>query len=396
VTRQSYQQGYVSEPIRTRRGVIFKIRYRVPMAQGKWKQKSETLYGLSGKKAARAVLDMRLRELSVIPPETSELTFRDFVEAIWKPYTERKGMKPSTRFGYECALEKHILPVLGDLKLANITPLHIENFVKAKSESKAKLHPKTVLNLLRLIQGIFSLAVDNDLIQRSPVRKKHRPAVPRSEKTAWTPEQVRAILNEVPLNYRPVFVCLALTGLRAGELLGLQWKHVSLETGELRVEQSLWNKQVVTPKTRSSRDSIWFDDILKQVLSEHRQHSAHTGPEDFIFSKPDGSPLNPDVLRRDVLYPALDRLRIPRLKGASGFHAFRHTAGSVVEERTGRLKLAQKLLRHSNVSTTADIYTHTSRQSEREAAVALERAYFGDLFPVVPNSETGNKKAAIQ
>jgi hypothetical protein len=67
-----------------------------------------------------------------------------------------------------------------------------------------------------------------------------------------------------------------------------------------------------------------------------------------------------------------------------------------VEERTGRLKLAQKLLRHNNVSTTADIYTHTSRQSAREAAVALERAYFGDLFPVVPNSETGNKRAAIQ
>ena len=191
-------------------------------------------------------------------------TFRDLVEAIWKPYTERKGMKPSTMFGYGCALEKHILPVLGDLKLTSITPMHIENFVRTKSESKAKLHPKTVLNLLRLIQAIFSLAVDNDLIQRSPVRKKHRPAVPRSEKTAWTPEQVKAILNEIPLNYRPVFVCLALTGLRAGELLGLQWKHVSIETGELRVEQSLWNKQVVTPKTRSSRDSVWFDEHLEK------------------------------------------------------------------------------------------------------------------------------------
>ena len=72
-----------------------------------------------------------------------------------------------------------------------------------------------------------------------------------------------------------------------------------------------------------------------------------------------------------------------RVRGASGFHAFRHTAGSVVEERTGRLKLAQKLLRHSNISTTADTYTHTSRQSDREATVALERAYFGDLFPIL-------------
>lgn len=252
-----------------------------------------------------------------------------------------------------------------------------------------------MLNLLRLVQGIFSVAVDNDLIQRSPVRRKHRPAVPRSEKTAWTPEQVRAILEGIPLEYRPVFVCLALTGLRAGELFALQWKHVSLEEGELRVEQSLWSKQIVAPKTKSSRDSVWFDDVLRRVLSELRQRSHHIGPQDFIFCKSDGSPLNPDVLRRDVLYPALDRLRIPRLKGASGFHAFRHTAGSVIEERTGRLKLAQRLLRHSNVSTTADTYTHTSRQSEREAAIALERAYFGDLFPVVPNSATGNKNEAV-
>jgi integrase len=219
--------------------------------------------------------------------------------------------------------------------------------------------------------------------------------VPKSEKPAWTPEQVRAILDELPLNYRPLFVCIALTGLRAGELLGLQWKHISLEKGELRVEQSLWNKQVVAPKTRSSKGSVWFDDILTQVLTEHRRDSTHTASDDFVFCKSDGSSLSPDVLRRDLLYPALDRLRIPRLKGASGFHAFRHTAGSVVEQRTGRLKLAQKLLRHSNLSTTADIYTHTTKQAEREAAVALERAYFGDLFPVVPNSGNGNKNTAV-
>jgi integrase len=395
VTRHfSYQKGYVSDAIRTRRGIAFKIRYRVRTADG-WKHASETLYGLSGKKAAREELDQRIREASATLPENSDLTFRQFVEAIWKPYAERTGMKPSTRTGYDCALKKHILPVLGDLKLTDITPLHIENFVKAKSGSKSNLHPKTVLNLLRLTQGIFSVAVDNDLIPRSPVRKKHRPAVPRSEKTAWTPAQVRAILEEIPANYRPLFVCIALTGLRAGELLGLQWKHVCLDKGELRIEQSLWNKQVVEPKTKSSRASVWFDDVLTRVLVEHRRNSVHVSPDDFVFCKLDGSPLNPDVLRRDVLYPALDRLRIPRIHGASGFHAFRHTAGSVVEAQTGRLKLAQRLLRHSNLSTTADVYTHTTKQAEREAAVALERAYFGDLVPKLFPKGTENNKAAV-
>jgi hypothetical protein len=115
------------------------------------------------------------------------------------PYLERRGMKPSTRVGYACSLQRHILPAIGDLNLADIAPLHIENLMKTKLDSKSKLSPKTVLNLLRLIQGIFSVAVDDDLIARSPVRRKHMPSVPKSEKPAWTPEQVRAILDELPL-----------------------------------------------------------------------------------------------------------------------------------------------------------------------------------------------------
>lgn len=395
MTRQSFQQGYVSQPIHTRQGIAFRIRYRVKTDEGKWKHKAETLYKMSGRKQARAELAKRIQDASAAPREASKFTFGAFVETYWMPHLERNGMKPSTRAGYASALKRHILPVLGGIKLTDISPLHIETFMKSKLDSKTTLSPKTAVNLLRLIQGVFSVAVDNDLIVRSPVRRKHKPHVPKSEKTAWTTEQVRAILDEVEPIYRPLFVCLALTGLRAGELLGLRWKNINLETGELRVEQSLWNKLVVTPKTPSSKASVWFGSVLSGVFTEQRKHSGHGGPDDFVFCKSDGTPLNPDVLRRDVLYPAMQRLRIPRIKGASGLHAFRHTAGSVVEARTGRLKLAQRLLRHSSVSTTADIYLHTTKQAEREAAVALERAYFGDLFPVVLDSENRNSKTAV-
>ena len=57
MTRQSYQQGYISEPIQTRQGMAFKIRYRVRTQSGKWQHRRETLYGLPGRKAARAVLE---------------------------------------------------------------------------------------------------------------------------------------------------------------------------------------------------------------------------------------------------------------------------------------------------------------------------------------------------
>jgi hypothetical protein len=95
------------------------------------------------------------------------------------------------------------------------------------------------------------------------------------------------------------------------------------------------------------------------------------------------------VLCKDVLYPILDRLGIPKKKGASGFHTFRHSAASIVNEQTGNLKVAQKFLRHSTIEMTADIYTLTltSVQAEREAAIALERAIPAICSQLFPNIE---------
>jgi len=129
--------------------------------------------------------------------------------------------------------------------------------------------------------------------------------------------------------------------------------------------------------------------VLTDVLAAHFQQSAHKAPEDFIVCSKEGSPLHPDVVRKDVLYPILDRLRIARTPGESGFHTFRHAAASILNERTGNLKLTQKLLGHSSISTTADVYTHISEETEREAALTVEEAICGGFVPNL--FPTGNK-----
>jgi integrase len=126
---------------------------------------------------------------------------------------------------------------------------------------------------------------------------------------------------------------------------------------------------------------LLFGEVLAGHLTDHLQRSAYIGPEDFVFTNESGGPLNPDVLRRDVLYSALDRSGIARPKRASGFHTFRHSAASFLNEQTGNLKLAQRFLGHADISTTANIYTHTSSESERDAAMAIERAIFGESVP---------------
>jgi len=145
---------------------------------------------------------------------------------------------------------------------------------------------------------------------------------------------------------------------------------------------------MVSTKTVASVRTIPFGEMFAEVLEKHLQNSRHIGPNDPIFSKPDGKPLHPDVMRKDVLYSTLDRSGIPRQLRSSGFHTFRHSAASFVNAQTGNLKLAQKLLGHSNLATTADIYTHTSTELDRGAAVAIEKEIFGDLCLVV--SETGH------
>ena len=371
MTRFLFQQGYVSKPITTRTGTVFKIRYRMKSAEGKWRHKTETLHGLPGRKAARAVLEERIHDASTGKPDASNITLREFVQAWWKPYLRRKGVKLSTESNYESVLNLHILPAFGDLRVVDIVPLHVEEFSQVKVASG--LSGKTVRNLLLTLQSVLSLAMDNDLIARLPIRKRHKPTVEKREKPIWSPIEVRMILHGAPENLRALFVCVALTGTRLGELLGLQWKHVDFDCKRLRIQQSLWRGQLVAPKTAASKRDIYVGNFLMEVLRQHRNSSHHQGVDDFVFCNSDGTPFDPDVLRKDVLYPILDRSGIVRKKGASGFHTFRHSAASIVNEQTGNLKLAQKFLGHSTIQMTADIYTHTSAEAEREAAEALER-----------------------
>lgn len=393
MTRQlQYQKGYVSNPIKTNKGIVFKIRYRIPSANGSFRHRCETLYGLTGKKAARAVLEDRIRSISTeTNHQASEMSLQDFIDAFWKPSLERANLKPSTWNGYKSVLDCHVLPELGNLCISDIAPLHIEEFVQKKTAKG--LAPKTVRNLLMVLRGIFTVAVEQDVILRSPVRKAHMPIVKKKQKHIWSPEQVRKIIENSPDSHKVLFTLVSLTGLRLGELLAIQWQHADFESELLMITQSLWHGQIVSTKTEGSVRSIPLGPVLCEILKSHFQASQYQNADDFVFCKKDGSPFHPDVVRKDLLYPILDRLGIKRIPRESGFHAFRHSAGSIVQNETGNIKLVQSLLGHSNLSTTSDIYTHTFTEAEREASESLERAIFKDLFPVVPNSGTGNRNS---
>jgi integrase len=124
-----------------------------------------------------------------------------------------------------CPTAAHLACFWRDLRIEEIVPLHVEGFTQTKLESG--LSAKTVRNLLLVLQAILSFAVDNDLIARSPIRKRHKPTVDRHEKPIWSPAQLLNILSAAPTDLRAFFDCVALTGTRLGEALALKWKHAS-------------------------------------------------------------------------------------------------------------------------------------------------------------------------
>jgi integrase len=165
--------------------------------------------------------------------------------------------------------------------------------------------------------------LDNDLIEKSPIRDRHKPTVERVEKRVWSPKQVKQILENTPERYGVFFQVLALTGVRAGEILGLQWKHVDLAKEQMQIEQSLWRGQLIAPKTKGSIRTINLGAVLFAALKRHRESAERKKPNDFVFCKKDGFPFASEGRvvsdARQAWYTAsLGCLRFPRVQAFGG------------------------------------------------------------------------------
>jgi integrase len=373
MTRSSFQQGYVFAR-ETKRGKIHVIRYRIRIADGTWRHKAETVNSPKRKHAERLLAE-RLREVNRGLTLPAEITFEAFATDHWTTYV-RQNLKPSTQLSHNSNLNKHLLPVFGTQRLSQISALQIMTLFKDKAVGGLK--PKSLLNLYVLLQKMLNLAVALELISANPIQRVPKPKVERAEKPSLAPEQVRKIADQMPANLRALIVLLYLTGLRIGETLALKWSDVDFERSCIYIRRSIWRGTEQTPKSRRSVRAQHLLPGLKEALERHRALFLYTGSEDYVFTNGSGGSLDPDDLRKCVLYPAMNRAKIERKTARSyGFHLFRHSAGSLMQEATGDLKQTQNFLGHSGIGITGDVYVHLQLDSEVSAIEKLEKSYFG-------------------
>jgi integrase len=317
--------------------------------------------------------------------EPSKRTLRRFLLDEWLP--AKVDLRPSTSESYRRMIDNHIVPTLGDVRLQELaTPmlsrlyrdlLESGRLVRGKRLHGLKgLSPRTVAYVHGILVTALGDAVAWGFIARNPAASAKRPRVKRASPKTWNADELRAFLASVKgeRHYSGFYVA-AMTGVRRGELLGLRWSDLDLDSKSLHVRQTVLavRHKIVfgEPKTARGRRQIALDPATVELLKEHRKRQAAErlawGPayaqNDLVFAREDGSPVHPEsfakVFGRRVAVSGLPRL---------SFHGLRHTHASILLAARVNPKVVSERLGHASVAFTLDIYSHAIPDLQEEAA----------------------------
>ncbi len=289
--------------------------------------------------------------------------------------------KPSTIRAALAHLNNHILPRLGKLRMDELGKEQQQAFVTHLSQ---KVSRKSVLNILGTLSSILSTARKwNYISEQVLMEDLTLPAEKvRPEARFFTPGQAQQILAAAAEPFRTMFAVAAMTGLRAGELLGLQVEDLDFTSRLIFVRRSVHRGRVQTVKSRASQKPLPMPEALANILTDYL-NGWRENPERWLFVNRRGSPYSADKVVMFKLWPILDALKIPRC----GLHAFRHFHSSMLLEVGAPPQVAQAQLRHSDARITLDIYSHVIGDSQRNAVERVAEL----LRPNAPKSQGEGK-----
>lgn len=326
--------------------------------------------------------------------EPSKLTFKDFAERWLRDYAE-PNLAPKTVFRYRQLLESRILPAMGHLKMEEIKPVHLLEFYKNLQEEGIRLDGKpgvlseqTILHHHRLLSAIFNDAVEWQVIPSNPASRVKPPKVKRKRARYYEEEQVAVLLKALEkesLKHKTLVVLALSTGLRRGEIMGLEWPDVNFEEGTITVRQAaqyLPGKGTFEKDTKNetSERIIAVPESVAALLKEYRkewlENRLKVGDlwqgSDRLFTTWDGRPGHAEWPSQ-WFAKFVRKHNLPPLS----FHGLRHTSASLLISQGVHPKAISGRLGHSNISTTMDIYGHLLKSADREAADKLEGVLSG-------------------
>jgi integrase len=287
-------------------------------------------------------------------------------------------------------LEHHLLPVFGERLLREITPQEVCSLIDDLREARRSEH--TIASALGTLQSVMRFAVRNGWVPDSPVDKlehDERPhPTPRTQRVLGRNEIARLLEACLPA-YRVLIATAVYTGMRHSELLGLIWDDVNLDGDAIHVRAQLSRAhrgrpaERVRPKTRAGARQIPLSPQLAAVLREHRKSSKFKTATDWVFVTSNGTPLGHRNVYRSALVRAAHAAGLNQDDSRLRLHDLRHTFASHLIIDVG-LDVVQvsRILGHSSVSTTLDIYAHLFEEARHTADIRarMSRSEFARLL----------------
>ena len=297
----------------------------------------------------------------------SALTFSSFVLTRFMPAHE-SSWRPRSKERFQYLYQK-MAPVFGDLELTKIDRVTLQLFL----DHLAKKYSHDTVHLTHTyLQAIFSQSVDEDLIAKSPARGIAIPNYTRDrDETVLSFDAVRLFEENLEDENKIVWQLLSRCGLRAGEVFGLRWQDMG-DNCSLLIQRTYARGKIGEPKTKKSKAPVALPDSLYKELVKLRE-SAEDGS--------DGAWIFPSTRnRREALMPVdyhnwLTRILKPVSKKLGirvNHQILRRTFATLAFNSGGDLKDIQAQMRHSHVSTTANVYTKSIPESVRNAVEALD------------------------
>ncbi len=348
-------------------------------ADGKRQQKWYS--GYAGRREAELALPEILRKVSNTDfTVDSKTTLREYLTK-WTQYI-KNNVRESTFGIYTWAIEKYIVPQLGQQRLAKLKPLTIQSFYTSLASSE--LSPTSIHYLHRVLNQALKQAVKWQLIYSNPCDALEAPKKQKYQAQVLTAEQISLLLDNIRDKNIYLPVLLATTaGLRRGEICGLRWDDVDLERGVLAVRNSLdWEhgKLTIRPvKTSTSMRPVKLsEDALEAVRKKRHAQELHRlaiGPglyhdQGFVWAWEDGRPHDPDYLYKQFR-KALQNLNLPAVR----FHDLRHSHATLLLQEGISIKVVSERLGHSSTHFTQDIYSHVLPNMQDTAAAAMDNLF---------------------
>ena len=362
--RQRVQFGWLDLKKRRNGPEVWVLRYRETLADGSKRMPSVIVGSIlkyPTKSRARTASMSLLLSINQGKTEGVPVPFGAVIERY---LVQELPERNSTASRYQSWLKNYVKPKWAECALDQIKPLAVEDWLKRLS-----LAPKSKAHLKNLMRVLFNAAMRWELIpyQLNPmslVRVKDGSKRKR-EPRALSAEEFQRMLEYVPEPFRTMCIVAMCMGLRVSEVLGLKWCDIDWEGMRMGIRQSYVYGLPGAVKTPASQRWMPLDRSLAEKLRQHQlRYDSPVNTEGWVFANPDtGKPYWPGRIQENWLVPAAEKVGLGRI----GWHTFRHSHSSLLHALGVDLKVQQELLRHADIRTTMNIYTHAVPTALREA-----------------------------